>query len=383
MQTPLLEITFSDTPQVDREAGVIRGVKILGRTSRNHRVYSEAALNQAAYLYEGLAVNLDHPVPAQAGAGRSVAEGFGWLTSVGVREGGVFGDLHFLRSHPQADMIAEAAERNPRRFGLSHNAVGQVRHREGQCVVEAIDKVHSVDIVQNPATSSGLFEAETPMPPIAESALIPTEPGPQPGASVPPATSPVTLRELCEQVQWGALLEHPLLAVMRHRTLAPPVDPAATRDTITSSVVYALAESSAHYHAHEWGDLFAHLARHLAPHASSDTAGTAGLSEATATGTTAVEQGASRELAERVAQLETESTCRSLLEELNRTADRPRLAALASLGTETDRRRLIESWPARDTPSRPRPTSSPPLTSRNDPLDHLPNDLRGFIAALR
>ena len=155
------------------------------------------------------------------------------------------------------------------------------------------------------------------------------------------------------------------------------------RGVITSSVVYALAESSAHYHAHEWGDLFAHLARHLAPHASSDTAGTAGLSEATATGTTAVEQGASRELAERVAQLETESTCRSLLEELNRTADRPRLAALASLGTETDRRRLIESWPARDTPSRPRPTSSPPLTSRNDPLDHLPNDLRGFIAALR
>jgi len=409
MQTPLLEITFSDTPQVDREAGVIRGVKILGRTSRNHRVYSEAALNQAAYLYEGLAVNLDHPAPTQAGAGRAVAEGFGWLTSVGVRDGGVFGDLHFLRSHPQADMIAEAAERNPRRFGLSHNAVGQVRHRDGQCVVEAIDKVHSVDIVQNPATSSGLFEAENLMPHLSESQLVFPSNNLPAGADITAAQSastpsghtpsdtpsgPVTLRDLCEQVQWGPLLEHPLLAVMRSRTLAPPADPADIRDTIASSVVYALAESSGQYHAHEFGDLFAHLARHLTPPVARATPELAGLSEsnvsglpvenpdATGAGTNGGRE-TSRGLAERVAQLETESACRSLLEELNRTADRPRLTALASLATEADRRRLIASWPARETHPRPRPATSPPLTSRSDPLDHLPTDLRGFVAALR
>jgi hypothetical protein len=396
MTTPLLEITFSDTPQVDREAGVIRGVKILGRTSRNHRVYTDAALNQAAYLYEGLAVNLDHPVPSQAGAGRAVAEGFGWLTSVGVREAGVFGDLHYLRSHPQAEMIAEAAERNPRRFGLSHNAVGQVRHRDGQCIVEAIDKVHSVDIVQNPATSSGLFESETSMTPTLPESQAPPTPEPcgpsacSPAASAPSSLAPVTLSQLCEQVQWAPLLDHPLLAVMRSRTLAPPADPATARDTIVQSIVYALAEAYDRYHTHEYADLFAHLTRQLAPGQTGAAEGPAltesrgpiaessgafsGMSPATS---------AAASLAERVSQLETESVCRGLLEELNRTADRPRLTALARLATEADRRQLIDSWPARETNPRPRPASSPPLSPRGEPLDKLPEDVRGFVAALR
>lgn len=389
MTTPLLEITFSETPQVDREAGVIRGVKILGRTSRNHRVYTDAALNQAAYLYEGLAVNLDHPAPSQAGAGRAVAEGFGWLTSVGVREAGVFGDLHYLRSHPQADMIAEAAERNPRRFGLSHNALGQVRQRDGQCVVEAIDKVHSVDIVQNPATSSGLFESETAMPPtLSESSTLPAcEPRGETACPTvppdPPARSPVTLKELCEQVEWSPLLEHPLLAVMRSRTLAPPADPAATRDTIVHTVVYALAEAFDRYHAHEYAELFAHLAQQLAPpRAPGEPPLTESRSPASPPATAAAATLA-ESLTGRVAQLETESACRTLLEELNRAADRPRLAALARLASESDRRQLIESWPPRESHPRPRPASSPPLVTRGEPVDKLPDDVRGFVAALR
>lgn len=390
MTTPLLEITFSETPQVDREAGVIRGVKILGRTSRNHRVYTDAALNQAAYLYEGLAVNLDHPAPSQAGAGRAVAEGFGWLTSVGVREAGVFGDLHYLRSHPQAEMIAEAAERNPRRFGLSHNALGQVRQRDGQCIVEAIDKVHSVDIVQNPATSSGLFESETAMPPtLSESSAPPaSEPRGETACQSVPADTParpsVTLKELCEQVEWSPLLEHPLLAVMRARTLVPPADPAATRDTIVHTVVYALAEAFDRYHAHEYAELFAHLARQLAP---TLPPGEPRLTESRSPASPAVatEPAAARaeSLAERVTQLETESACRTLLEELNRAADRPRLIALARLNSESDRRQLIESWPPRETNPRPRPASSPPLSTRGEPVDKLPDDVRGFVAALR
>lgn len=406
MTTQLLEITFSDTPQVDREAGVIRGVKILGRTSRNHRVYSDAALNQAAYLYEGLAVNLDHPAPSQAGAGRAVAEGFGWLTSVGVREAGVFGDLHYLRSHPQAEMIAEAAERNPRRFGLSHNAVGQVRHREGQVIVEAIDKVHSVDIVQNPATSSGLFESETSMPPpLPESSSTPADPcGPTscptaphaPETLAPEMLAPVTLSDLCEQVQWAPLLDHPLLAVMRSRTLTPPEEQNTARDTIVQSIVYALAEGYDRYHAHEYADLFAHLARQLAAADSLSAPGSApiGASQTRPGLTEGVGQvpgsplasslsAATSSLVERITQLETESVCRGLLEESNRAVDRTRLAALARLASEADRRQLIESWPPRESPPRPRPASSPPLSPGGAPLPRLPEDVRSFVAALR
>src|SRR5262249_25971699 len=69
-------------------------------------------------------------------------------------------NLHYLRSHGLAALLVEAAERNPRRFGLSHNAEGRVAHRDGKTIVESIEKVRSVDVVQNPATNAGLFESE-------------------------------------------------------------------------------------------------------------------------------------------------------------------------------------------------------------------------------
>ncbi|MGD0652819.1 MAG: hypothetical protein ABSA16_00610, partial [Thermoguttaceae bacterium] len=47
--------------RVDREEGVIRGVKILGLESRNRRSYLPEALAQAARLYEDAKVNVNHP----------------------------------------------------------------------------------------------------------------------------------------------------------------------------------------------------------------------------------------------------------------------------------------------------------------------------------
>ena len=52
---------------VDRQAGVIRGVKILGLESRNGRSYLPEALSQAAPLYEGAKVNVNHPKSGPAG----------------------------------------------------------------------------------------------------------------------------------------------------------------------------------------------------------------------------------------------------------------------------------------------------------------------------
>ena len=46
---------------VDREAGVLRGVKILGLQSRNGRSYLPEALSAASKLYEGAKVNVNHP----------------------------------------------------------------------------------------------------------------------------------------------------------------------------------------------------------------------------------------------------------------------------------------------------------------------------------
>ena len=49
--TRLIERDERLAGRVDRSAGLIRGVKILGRHSKNGRTYSENAMRQAVELY--------------------------------------------------------------------------------------------------------------------------------------------------------------------------------------------------------------------------------------------------------------------------------------------------------------------------------------------
>lgn len=155
--TPLLEIAYSTAHKVDRDAGVIRAVKILGKESRNGRSYSDDALTQAVRLYEGLGVNIDHPQSKAAGD-RKFVDGFGYLQNVRRQDDGIYGDLVFLKSHVLAEQICEAAERMPQQFGLSHHAEGYLASEHGKTVVEGFERIFSVDIVRSPATNRGLFE---------------------------------------------------------------------------------------------------------------------------------------------------------------------------------------------------------------------------------
>lgn len=157
-------VMAAPTGRVDRVNGFIRGVKILGRSSRNGREYSNAAIQEAAKLYEGIGVNLNHPSRATPNASRPVEDGIGWLENVKVLADGVYGDLAVIKSHPRAETVFEFAERNPTRFGLSHNAGGNVVTRNGRQIVESVGTVRSVDLVQNPATNASLFESFDPSP---------------------------------------------------------------------------------------------------------------------------------------------------------------------------------------------------------------------------
>lgn len=160
----LLEDVSFDSPVVDREAGVIKGVKILGRISRSRgREYSAKALREAATLYEQCGVNIDHPSRKTPDAERGVQEKIGWLESVVVQGDGVYGNLHFLKSHPYSETLCELAERNPKQMGMSHNAAGSGRQVGKKECIESIEKIRSVDLVQKPATTNGLFESEEPM----------------------------------------------------------------------------------------------------------------------------------------------------------------------------------------------------------------------------
>lgn len=156
----LYRTNLPNRPVIDRDAGVIRGVKILGATSKNGRDYSPQALREAAAIYEGLGVNTNHPNRATPNVSRTVEEGVGWLENITIKPDGVYGDLNVIKSHPLAETLFEVAERKPDRFGLSHNAAGDVVERNGRRIVESIKSVRSVDLVQNPATVHSLFESE-------------------------------------------------------------------------------------------------------------------------------------------------------------------------------------------------------------------------------
>lgn len=152
------------TLRVDRTQSLIRGVKILGLESRNGRSYIPEALAAAAALYEGAKVNVNHP-RAAASAPRDYQDRLGAIRGVSFRAGeGLFADLHYNPKHALAEQLAWDAEHAPEHVGLSHNVEARTAQREGRTVVEAILAVQSVDLVADPATTSGLFEstADTP-----------------------------------------------------------------------------------------------------------------------------------------------------------------------------------------------------------------------------
>ncbi|NQT39171.1 MAG: hypothetical protein HQ581_16850, partial [Planctomycetes bacterium] len=138
---------------------MIEGVKIIGTKSRNGYDYPEAVLSRAKPLYEGAAVFIFHPTdPEKRRGSRQLVDHFGSLANIragGDRKGGfgLFGDLRIKQSHPMAQLVTESAGR---KFGLSHNAVVEMNEDE-TAVVEIID-VNSVDLVDEPATTTTLFE---------------------------------------------------------------------------------------------------------------------------------------------------------------------------------------------------------------------------------
>lgn len=145
---------------IDPEAGIVRGVRILGRNSKNGRRYSDKALESAAKLYVDRRVNVNH---LREGSGeRAFQDLFGEIKNPVVKGDFVEGDLHFLTTHPLAKSFVEAAKKFPKSFGLSHHAAGDTVRQGKDVIVEDVTAVHSVDLVSDPATNSGLFEATAP-----------------------------------------------------------------------------------------------------------------------------------------------------------------------------------------------------------------------------
>ena len=182
--------------RVDREHGVIRGVKVVGLRSRNRaRVlgflpgqwgdaadkpyeYSLEALRQAVSLYENASVYSDHPQFGYDDQGRRVMpppdvrsnrDLVGWLENCHVVEtgnpdvDGIYGDFHLVKTHELAAGIFEIADRNASKLGLSHEALwNDPKVVDGRIVLNRIDEVFAVALVSvRPGTTNGLFESES------------------------------------------------------------------------------------------------------------------------------------------------------------------------------------------------------------------------------
>jgi hypothetical protein len=145
--------------RAEREQGIIRGVKILGARSRNGRTYLADAMSQAAPLYEGAKVNVNHPKGTPPGP-RNYQDRIGVIRNVTARaDEGLFGDFHFNPKHALAEQLLWDAEHAPQNVGFSHNVQARTARRGDTVVVEAITQVQSVDLVADPATTRGLFES--------------------------------------------------------------------------------------------------------------------------------------------------------------------------------------------------------------------------------
>ena len=155
--TPIMEENLRDI-----ESGVIRNVKIIGKVSKNGRVYSDEALKNAVPLYENAPVYIDHPSRMEAKTERSLREQVGNIRDPRWTPDGNYGDLHLYQNHADYKLLVERATKDKNGFGLSHNADGECRRTKGGEICESIENVRSVDIVGKPATTIGLFESEDP-----------------------------------------------------------------------------------------------------------------------------------------------------------------------------------------------------------------------------
>lgn len=171
-QVLILEYAVSPSQGVDKVAGIIRGVKIVGLKSKNGRDYPSEVLQDAIPQYEGSPVYMDHPpgyknlpkiTPISFGENRKLGDHFGIVENVRHEPTGLYGDLRVRMVHPMASDILEQASTSPHDFGLSHNVIAEMGLGDERNVVKKINRVRSVDLVSNPATNNGLFEGVNTM----------------------------------------------------------------------------------------------------------------------------------------------------------------------------------------------------------------------------
>lgn len=156
--------------QSSADEPVIRRVKVLGRHSKNGREYLEEAIDSAvAIINKGrVPVFIDHKMKLPAGwpeQDRPAMSKFGRLENARKENGEAWADLVYNPDHLYASTVRGWVKSDDTALGFSINATGKVREAEdGKLVVCEVTEIESVDLVESPATTHGLFESASPKP---------------------------------------------------------------------------------------------------------------------------------------------------------------------------------------------------------------------------
>lgn len=154
-------IRFTKPLRVDREQGVVYGVKVLGWESDNNREYAYESAERAVSsgLYENRKTYANHP-EKKNNEQRSVYDLIGKLFNTRLDPDGVFADWKLNKRHELYEAILDDAEEGTGFYGLSHNAeAARWEIRGGKQIVLEIARVFSVDMVSDPATVLSLSES--------------------------------------------------------------------------------------------------------------------------------------------------------------------------------------------------------------------------------
>jgi hypothetical protein len=141
----------ADPGRFDPAAGILRDVPVLGRTSRNRRTYTEAAIDDAIRLAEGASVYLDHA--PEGAAGRGIRDRFGRLHGLYKKDGKAYAkELRYNPAHQFAESFKWHVHNDPDAIGLSIDADGDCERTRTGLSVKRLNRLYSVDLVDSPAT---------------------------------------------------------------------------------------------------------------------------------------------------------------------------------------------------------------------------------------
>lgn len=140
--------------KVDRQAGLVHGVKLLGPVSKNGNDYTKESLDDACQLYEGVDVYDGHHTRRYSDHVATVIKPY--------RSGdGVYGTLKLRPKHVLYEQVLDDAEHDPGNLALSHEVLDGNYEFTMVGNRRRIDRIHKVDafaIVKQGGTNKSLVE---------------------------------------------------------------------------------------------------------------------------------------------------------------------------------------------------------------------------------